>query len=175
MRSIPSSAFTPRRLNSRGLFKEFSPAFRQADIVAGLEEYKRNIEFEVGLSYGDISNPQTVEKTATEIKSAKNRKYNMVTAIQNNLKDCLDDLVYALAFYNSMATSGYTFICSFKDSILTDEDIDRVRDQQEIRDGIMLPEEYRSKWYGESIEDARKVLGKKQTDDELMGFGDEGK
>lgn len=139
-------------------YREFSPQFRQADIISGLEEYKRNIEFEVSLSYGDISNPQTIAKTATEIKSAKDRKYNMVIAIQNNLKDCLDDLVYALAFYNSMTTSGYKFTCDFKDSILTDEETERKQDQQDLANGTLRPEEYRAKWRGEDIETARKNL-----------------
>lgn len=139
-------------------FEEFSPQLRQADIIAGLEEYKRNIEFAVGLAYGDISNPQTIAKTATEIKSAKDRKYNTVTAIQNNLKDCLDDLVYALAFYNCLTTSGYEFVCDFKDSILTDEDTERQRDIQDLNLGILRPEEYRAKWRGETIEQALKNL-----------------
>ena len=125
---------------------------------AGLEEYKRNIEFAVGLSYGDISNPQTVDKTATEIKASKARKYNTVSAIQNNLRTCLDDFVYSLAFYNALTTSGYEFICDFKDSILTDEDTERQRDMQDVSAGIMRPEEYRAKWYGETLETALKNL-----------------
>lgn len=140
------------------LYKEFSPALRQSDFIAGLEEYKRSIEFAVGLSYGDISNPQTVEKTATEIRAAKARKYNTVTAIQNNLRDCLEDLVYALAFYSGQTHSGYSFTCDFKDSILTDEDTERQRDIQDLNLGILRPEEYRAKWYGEEIEEALKNL-----------------
>lgn len=140
------------------LFKEFSPDFREQSIISGLEEYKRNIEFEVGLSYGDISNPQTVDKTATEIKSSKKRKYNTVTAIQNNLRDCLDDLVYALAFFNSMTEQKYEFICDFKDSILVDEETERQQDRVDMQMGIMRPEEYRAKWYGESVDEALKNL-----------------
>ena len=139
-------------------YREFSPQFRQADIIAGLEEYKRNIEFAVGLAYGDLSNPQFVDKTATEILTSKQRKYNTVTAIQKNLTDCLDDLVYALAFYNSMTTSGYKFVCDFKDSILTDEETERKQDIQDLSLGIMRPEEYRSKWYSEDIDTAIKSL-----------------
>lgn len=140
------------------LFKEFSPTLRDSNIINGLEEYKRNIEFDVGLSYGDISNPQTVEKTAQEIITSKKRKYNTVTAIQNNLRDCLCDLVYALAFFNSLTTSNYEFICDFKDSILTDEDTERQRDIQDLNLGIIRPEEYRAKWRGETIEEALKNL-----------------
>lgn len=140
------------------LFQEFSPVMREQSYISGLEEYKRNIEFAVGLSYGDISSPQTVEKTATEIKSAKKRKYNTVSAIQNNLKECLEDTVYAIAFYNSLATIDYDFICDFKDSILTDEETERKQDKEDLSLGILSPAEYRSKWYGESLEEAQKNL-----------------
>lgn len=142
------------------LYKEYSPALRQDGFIAGLEEYKRMIEFNVGLAYGDISNPQSVEKTATEVKTAKARKYNTVTAIQNNLRDCLDDLVYALAFYSGMTTSGYSFVCDFKDSILTDEETERKQDIQDLQLGVLRPEEYRAKWRGETLDEALQNLPK---------------
>ena len=145
-------------LGNEELFKDFSPAIRQGDITDGLNTYLRRLEFSVGLAYGDLSDPDTVAKTATEILSAKNRKYNTVSAIQKQLKYCLDDLVYALAFYNSLTTSGYTFVCDFKDSILTDEQTERTQDIQDLSLGIMKPEEYRAKWYGEDEKTAKKNL-----------------
>lgn len=140
------------------LFKEYSPQIRDNNFITGLDTYKREIEFCVGLSYGDISNPQSVDKTATEVRAAKQRKYNTVTAIQKNLKTCLDDLVYALAFWNGMTQSGYEFVCDFKDSILTDEETERKQDIQDLQLGILRPEEYRAKWYGESLDEALKNL-----------------
>lgn len=145
-------------LGDNELFKDFSPAIRQSDITDGLNTYLRRLEFSVGLAYGDLSDPDTVAKTATEVLSAKNRKYNTVSAIQKQLKYCLDDLVYALAFYNSLTTSGYTFVCDFKDSILTDEQTERTQDIQDLSLGIMRPDEYRMKWYGEDEKTAKKNL-----------------
>ncbi len=145
-------------LGNNELFKDFSPAIRQSDITDGLNTYLRRLEFSVGLAYGDLSDPDTVAKTATEILSAKNRKYNTVSAIQKQLKYCLDDLVYALAFYNSLTASGYTFVCDFKDSILTDEQTERTQDIQDLSLGIMRPDEYRMKWYGEDEKTAKKNL-----------------
>lgn len=143
---------------TQDFFKEYSPVLREESYIKGLEEYKRAIEFTVGLSYGDISAPQTVEKTATEIKAAKKRKYNTVSAIQNNLKTCLEDLVYALAFFNAATQRKYEFICDFKDSILVDEETERQQDRNDVSMGIMRPEEYRAKWYGESLQEALKNL-----------------
>ena len=140
------------------LFKEYSPEMRDEAFKRGLEEYKREIEFSVGLAYGDLSDAQEVAKTATEIKTSKSRKYNRVTAIQNNLYDCLEDFVAGLAFYNSMLNSGYEFSCKFNDSILTDEETERQQDRQDVSMGIMSHLEYRMKWYNEDEATAKKML-----------------
>lgn len=137
------------------LLKEYSPEMRDEAFKRGLEEYKREIEFSVGLAYGDLSDVQEVAKTATEIKVSKNRKYNRVTAIQNNLYDCLEDFAAGLAFYNSMLNSGYEFSCKFNDSILTDEETERKQDMADVAAGFMHHWEYRMKWYGEDEETAK--------------------
>ena len=139
-------------------FSEFSPALRQDGFIAGLEEYKREIEFAVGLSYGDISNPQYVEKTATEVNASKARKRNTVDKIQEQLRVCLEDYLWALAFYNRMTKSGYEFTCDFKDSILNDEQSEREEDRKDLANGTLRPEEYRAKYRGETIEEALENL-----------------
>ena len=136
------------------LFKEYNPQMRDDSYRQGLETALRQVEFSVGLAYGDLSDAQYVEKTATEIKAAKQRKYNRVAAIQENLKACLEDLVDALAFYNSSYTTSYSLSCSFNDSILTDEEAERNQDRQDVSMGVMRLEEYRAKWYGEDVETA---------------------
>lgn len=144
-----------RGLDSRDLFQEFSPEFREQNIINGLDQIKRAIEFNVGLAYGDLSDVQTVEKTATEIKHAKQRKYNRINAIETNLKSCLDDFVYGLAFYNKLSNSGYEFVCNFKDSILTDEDTERKQDLQDVSIGALPLWKYIMKWQGLTEEEAK--------------------
>lgn len=145
------------------LYKEWSPAFRDANIINGMNAYLRQVEFNVCLSYGDLSDVSDVEKTASEVMVAKRRKYNMVGAIQENLKECLEDLVYALAFYNSMTRSGYEFMCSFNDSILVDEETERTQDRQDVAMGVMSNLEYRMKWYNEDEATAKKNLPPQNT------------
>lgn len=140
------------------LYKEWSPQYREENIINGLNAYLRQVEFNVCLSYGDLSDVSEVQKTATEILTAKKRKYNMVTAIQENLKECLSDLVYALAFFNAMTQTGYEVTCDFKDSVLTDEDTERVQDRQDVAMGAMPLWQYRAKWYGEDEETAKKMV-----------------
>lgn len=140
------------------LFREFSPEMRDEAFIRGLERIFRQIEFVVGLSYGDLSNINEVEKTAAEIRASKQRKYNRVMAIQENLKECLTDFVDALAFHNGMYTTGYSFTCNFNDSILTDEEADRQSDRQDVSMGALTLVEYRMRWYGETEEEARKHI-----------------
>lgn len=144
----------------RELFREYSPEMRDEAYKRGLEEYKREIEFNVGLAYGDLSDVQEVAKTATEVKTSKIRKYNRVTAIQSNLKDCLQDFVAGLAFYNGLYSSGYEFSCDFKDSILVDEETERQQDRADVASGFMQPWEYRMKWYNEDETTAKKMVSK---------------
>lgn len=131
------------------LLREYSPEMRDEAYRRGLDEIKREIEFIVGLSYGDLSDVQEMEKTAEEIKHSKNRKYNRVNAIQGNLKTCLEDFAAGLAFYNGLYTSGYEFNCKFNDSILTDEEAERQQDRQDVSMGAMTLLQYRMKWYNE--------------------------
>lgn len=145
------------------LYKEYSPDMRDESYKRGLEEYKREIEFIVGLAYGDLSDVQMVEKTSTEIKASKARKYNRVTAIQNNLRNCLEDFASGLAFYNGLYTSGYLFICKFNDSILTDEETERQQDRQDVAMGVMNLVEYRMKWYNEDEATAKANLPEQNT------------
>lgn len=142
----------------RELFKEYSPEMRDDAYKRGLEEYKREIEFNVGLAYGDLSDVQEVAKTATEVKTSKTRKFNRVTAIQGNLKECLTDFVAGLAFYSGLYNSGYEFSCDFKDSILVDEETERQQDRADVAAGFMQPWEYRMKWYNEDETTAKKMV-----------------
>lgn len=145
------------------LYKEYSPEMRDESYKRGLEECKREIEFIVGLAYGDLSDVQHVEKTATEVKTSKARKYNRVTAIQRNLKKCLEDFAAGLAFYNGLYTSGYVFNCNFNDSILTDEETERKQDKEDVAIGVMSLVEYRMKWYNEDEETAKKNIPEQNT------------
>ena len=140
------------------LLKEYSPAMRDEAFIRGIEKYYRSIEFNVGLAYGDLSDVQEVEKTAAEVKVSKARKYNRVTAIQGKLKDCLEEFVVGLAFYNNLYHAGYEFNCKFNDSILTDEETERQQDRQDVSMGVMSLLEYRMKWYNEDKKTAEENL-----------------
>lgn len=147
------------------LFKEYSPQIRDESFIRGLERAFRMIEFAVGLAYGDLSDVNQVERTASEVRASKQRKYNRVTAIQDSLRDCLEDFAAGLAFYNGLYTSGYEFSCRFSDSILTDEETEREQDRQDVSMGAMTLVEYRMKWYSETEEEAQAKIASAPAED----------
>lgn len=146
-------------------FQTFEPTFRDEALYRGLQEILRKIEFQVGLAYGTISDPQYVEKTATEIKNGEKRTYITVDSIQKALQHTFDGLIYAMdvyaTLYNLAPAGAYEATYSWGDSVLDDADAkekERANDRQDMSNSIMNRWEYRSKWYGETEEEAKAAL-----------------
>ena len=51
-----------------------------------------------------------------------------------------------------------TVTIQFDDSIIQDKEAERQSDRQDVAMGAMGVDEYRSKWYGETIEEAQQNL-----------------
>lgn len=142
-----------------GLFNVFSPDIRDESFYRGLNRMLQRIEFNCGLAYGTLSDPQNVDKTAEEIKSSKQRSYATVTSIQTALQNALEDLVKAMDFwasYSGLAAEGdASILCDWDDSVTTDAETKRKHDLEDVAAGIMAPWEYRMKHYGEDEETAK--------------------
>ena len=153
-----------------GDFYQFlNPELRNDAVYKGFQDVLRRIEFNVGLSYGDISDPQTVEKTATEIRSSKQRKYVLISSIQTALEHTFDALIYAMNVYATlygMAADGeYEVTYDWGDSILDDQetkDKEFARDLQLLSAGIVNDWELRAKYMNEDEETAKAALPKMQ-------------
>lgn len=145
------------------LFKDWSPAIRQTEYLQGLDRILRSIEFNCGLAYGTLSDLQTSDKTAEEIKASKQRSYATVCDIQNSLKRALLELVEVLDIYADIydfAPKGeYNVSFNFDDSIICD----RAKEFSEkivlLDKGIIAPWEMR-KWYmNEENDEAKQRIG----------------
>ena len=160
------------------IFKEWAPELRDANYMSGLNKILIQIENQCLLSRGIISDPNEVEKTATEYRIMKQRYARLVYKIQGSYEDALRDLaaaVAALAHLYGLAPDGeYNMVFTWDDSILVDSEAERMRDLQEVRDGIMKKWEYRMKWYGEDEATAKMMVesGADLTDDELLAFNE---
>ncbi|WP_286154390.1 phage portal protein [Thomasclavelia cocleata] len=137
----------------------FAPTLRDESYARGFNNILKRIEFNCGLSYGDLSDPQTVEKTAEEIKSSKQRKYNTVTAIQNELDNVFEHIAYILNIYAIGLGKANAMNISLEndwgDSVLVDSEKQRNIDLQEVNAGLMPEWKYKMKWQGLTEQQAK--------------------
>lgn len=88
------------------------------------------------------------------------------------MESALVDMVKAIALLLGINTEIEVTV-NFDDSIIEDTNVERLRDLQEIRDGIMKKWEYRAKWYGEDEATAKKMTEGQELDNMGMGAGEE--
>lgn len=150
------------KIDGKGLFEEWTPTLREVQILNGLDAILRRIEFNCGLSYGVLSNPESVALTATEIKASKQRYYSTVADIQKGLQATLDGLLYAMDVWvtlGRLAPMGkYETTYWWDDSIVADHDTAFTQDSQSLAQGTMSKIEWRMRNYGEDEETARAML-----------------
>lgn len=147
---------------SEELFEEWSPEFREAAIKAGINDILRQIEFTCGISYGVLSDPQVVAMTATEIKTTQQRFYATVSDTQKALETALDQLLYAMDTWATLANLApkgtYTTDYEFDDSIIVDDAIQQATNKSAVDMGAMSKLEWRIRTYGETEEVAKKKI-----------------
>ena len=144
-------------------YHAFAPALRDASYLNGLNDLLRKIEMQSNLSFGTISDPSSVDKTATEVKMNKQRSFAAVHDIQRALETALNGLFYAMdklaQLYGLGPAGDWQATYLWHDSILVDEDKAREQMRQDCRDGAAQWWEYRMRFYGESEAEAKKAVG----------------
>ncbi|WP_018592611.1 phage portal protein [Terrisporobacter glycolicus] len=153
------------------LLDTFSPDIRDAPLFNGLNQLLRKIEFNCGLAYGTLSDVQETAKTATEIKTSRQRSYVTVSDIQKALEKSLINLAYAMNVWAMLAgyskTSKYDMSFKFDDSLVIDKDTDLLSMQNDVASGLIRPELYIMKKYGVTEEEALKMMPNNQELDEV--------
>lgn len=142
--------------SDKPLLDTFSPEIRATDLYMGYQNQLRMIEFACGLSYGTISDPSTADKTATEVKSSKQRLYATVTDIQKALQKALEDTAEAIAFWLKKPKPIVSFV--WDDSIIVDSESLQRQKMLEYTSGIIDKVKYFIDVYGMSEESAIKLV-----------------
>jgi A118 family predicted phage portal protein len=174
-----------RALNKSGniqdedLFEEWSPDFRETHILNGLDAILRRVEFNCGLAYGTLSNPTTVDKTATEMKISQQRSYATITDCQKSLEYALSDLIYAMDIWSTLsklAPKGtYEVSYSFDDSVIVDSEAQMLQDRQTVNMGAMPKWKFLQRNYGLSETEARQWVidnQEEQPEDSFSEYGE---
>lgn len=110
-------------------------------------------------------------KTATEVISENSDLYRMLKKHEIILESAIKELVriiirLGIATGNALNIDT-DIVIDFDDSIIEDKTAERQQDRQDVSMGAMTLEEYRAKWYGETIEEARsKIVSEEVTPDE---------
>lgn len=100
-----------KKINSGddNFWEVFDPAFRDTSLYNKLMNDFALLEKQVGTSKGIITEVQTSNATATEIKKMLNETFNIIDDIRANLEDGLNDFLYAcdvLANYFNLSSQG---------------------------------------------------------------------
>ena len=154
------------------LFNVYSPDIRDQSFFNGYNRIIQKVEFNCGLAYGTLSDPQSVEKTAEEIKTSKQRSYSTVKDIQNSTEEAIRSLVKAMEVWIDMgglAPAGKVEVsCDWDDSLIVDKKYELEQLRADLAAGIIGPVEFRMKRYGETEDQAMKALAKIQFPDDVQ-------
>lgn len=96
----------PNALPTNGLYRKvnsgeddfwevFDPAIRDSPYYARLQELYSRLEKEIGTSKGILTEPNTANATATEIKKALYDTFVIVDDMRTNIEKCIEDLLYS--------------------------------------------------------------------------------
>ena len=155
--------------------EDWTPSIREVNLLNGLDAILRKIEFSCGIAYGTLSNPQTIDKTATELKIAQQRSYATITDTQKSLQDALEQLLWAMdtwATLNKLAPSGiYSTAYDWDDSIVVDSDAQKQSDLALVDKNLMSGWEFRMRNFGEDEETAKQKIADANAIDEKGQIG----
>ncbi len=112
----------------------------------------------LGVNYFDFDNVGYV-KTATEVSSDNSALMRNIRKHENALQRPISDVSRALlacarGMGEQVPAEGEVRVL-FDDSIIQDTESEKARDMAEVAAGLMMPWEYRVRWYGEDEATAR--------------------
>lgn len=157
------------------LIHEFNPALRVSENKDGIQAQLDYLSFKCGLGTKHYQFNAGNVVTATQYMGDKQELIQNASKHYIIIKDALKSLVKSILWVGNevigiAVKTDAAISIKFDDSYIIDKESERLRDQQEVRDGLMQKYEYRVKWYGEDEKTAKEMAGADLTDAELMGF-----
>lgn len=161
-------------------FEVFDPQFRS--FTDRIEELYRRLEHEIGTSAGILSNVETQNATATEVKRAMYDTFTIVDDMRTNVEKAMEDFVYSA----NVLANAYSLSPQGEYEIGFDWDYSLLEDSQEAfgqlmsanNRGIVSDAEVRQ-WMrpDETLEDSEKAIQEIRANEpkveELLGENNE--
>lgn len=144
-------------------FQEFSPAIRESSYYARLQELYTRLEKEIGVSKGFLTDMESSNATATEIRRAMYDTFTLVNDIRKNFEKGMEDFIYACNVlanrYNLSPLGDYELAFNWDYSLLTDTQEEFNHYIQGVSQGVIKKEELRN-WIipNETIEESKKAI-----------------
>ena len=165
-----------------GFWEVFDPAFRETSYHSRLEELYRRLVHEIGTSAGIVSQVETNNATATEIKRAMYDTFTIVDDMRSNIEKGLEDFFYACDVlantYNLSPSGDYELEFDWSYTLLEDTQQEFSQLVQGINLGVVDKVELRQ-WLNpdEDIKESEKKVQEIQSNnpsvDDLVGRDEE--
>jgi A118 family predicted phage portal protein len=142
-------------------FEVYSPEFR--DYTTRLQELYKRLEHEIGTSYGILSEVNTSNATATEIKRSMYDTFTICDDMRSNIEKGLDDFFYACNVlanaFNLSPQGDYELSFDWSYSLLEDTQTEWSQMTWAENKGIMSKVELRQ-WLrpDETLEESQKAI-----------------
>ena len=155
--------FKTFRSDSDDFFREFSPAIRESSYYARLQELYTRLEKEIGVSKGFLTDMESSNATATEIRRAMYDTFTLINDIRKNFEKGIKDFMYACNVlanrYNLSPLGDYDIAFSWDYSLLTDTQEEFNHYIQGVSQGVIKKEELRN-WIipSETLEESKKAI-----------------
>ncbi len=173
-------SFPPEQASGDGkkFIQEFNPALRVDDNTKGVQSALDYLSFKCGLGNKHYQFNGSTVVTATQYTGDKQ------DLIQNADKHYAAVEQFLISLVRSVIHIGKYLMgadiaenaeidIDFDRSVIIDDTAERLQDLQEVRDGVKAPWEFRVKYYGETEEEAKRILDEMNGGEEVdLGFED---
>lgn len=158
-------------LGSDETYNAFAPSLRDGSYMMGLNKYLMRIEDIVCIARGSLSEVNAEARTATEIKTLKQRTFSVVDKHQQELQKALEDSIYAMnvlaeLYAEELSTPDGEYVTNteWSDSILVDTATELAQRISLLDKSIMSKTEIRMWYTGEDESTAQASIDKIQDD-----------
>lgn len=137
---------------------DFSPSFRISELKEALQFLLNLLSEKCGMGTNQYEFATRGVKTATEVISEDSDMYSTLKKHEKPLDTAIRGMIRAIGYLMGTDIQYEDIQIDFDDSIIEDKETERRNDQTDLANGTLRPEEYRSRWRNESIEEALKNL-----------------
>ena len=156
----------------KAVIHEYNPELRIPEHDLAIQKFLDILAMKVGLGIGAYNLTATSSPTtATQYVGQRNDFVRNLKKNSHMVEQALKSIVKSILWVGvNMLGSNVVAECGVSielpDGVVEDDATEKASDRQDVKDGLMLPWEFRIKWYGESEEVAKAKIeeGKTKTD-----------